>query len=103
MAGCIKTTSTASSDTSLNTMNQAREYHNTGTTLYEKGQYNEAITAFDKAIQLDKNLAEPWSGKGNALKALGRYQEAFLAYDNAIKINPKYARYNLFNCWSKSS
>lgn len=49
---------------------------------------DEALQAFDKAIQLDPNNAEAWSAKGAALVQLGRPDEALQALDKAMLLNP---------------
>ncbi len=43
-----------------------------GDVLYEQKRYEEALAAYEKALQLDKNDADAYIGKGNVLKHLGR-------------------------------
>ena len=57
---------------------------------------DEALLAYDKAIELDganaednESLSNAWSGKGTALAELGRYNESFEAFDKAIELNPQ--------------
>jgi len=52
-------------------------------------RYQEALVAFEQAIQLDHTNALFYNGKGLALDNLKRYQEALLAYDRAIQLDPK--------------
>jgi len=54
-------------------------------------RYEEAIQAFDKAIELDPNYARALYSKGSALYDQGKYNEAIEAYDKAIEIEPQYA------------
>jgi tetratricopeptide (TPR) repeat protein len=49
------------------------------------GDLEDALKAFDKAIELDSTSAEAWKGKGDALNKSGRYDEAAKAYDKAIE------------------
>jgi Flp pilus assembly protein TadD len=49
-------------------------------TLKSQGKYDEAIQAYDKAIELDPNFSNAWSGKGDAFNLLGRTTEAEVAF-----------------------
>ena len=49
----------------------------------------EALKAYDKAIELNPKDAYAWLGKGIALLELGRYEEALEAYDMMVELNPK--------------
>ncbi len=60
----------------------------------------EALFAYDKAIELDganaednESLCNAWSGRGTALAKLGRYNESFEAFDKAIELNPQAAAF----------
>jgi tetratricopeptide (TPR) repeat protein len=66
------------------------EWNDFGLDLYEHGRYQEAIDAYDKAIQLDPNYKWPWNNKGVALKDLGKNREAIDAYNKAIEIDPNF-------------
>jgi len=71
--------------------------HNKGIALYNQGKYVEAISAFDKAIEIDPQYAAAWCYKGFALDELGKHDEATKAYDKAIEIDPQYAAAAWFN------
>ena len=51
-----------------------------------QGNYEEAIQALDKAIELDPNLSNAWNNKGKALNALGRATEAEAAFAKANEL-----------------
>lgn len=59
-----------------------------GDELYNKGNYEEALKCYEKAIKLSP---EPndfyYYNKGASLNFLGMYQEAVMAYDEAIKLS----------------
>ena len=65
------------------------EWFYKGNALYNQGKYNEAIQAYDKAIQLNPIYAESWSNKGFALVNQGKYSDAIRAFDKAIQLNPQ--------------
>ena len=62
-----------------------------GNAFFGQGKYDEAITAYDNALQLNPQLSEAWYGKGVVLNKQGKYDDAITAYDNAIQINPNFA------------
>jgi len=45
----------------------AEDWFNKGIALYLQNKYDEAIQAFDKAVEIDPQLAEAWNNKGIAL------------------------------------
>jgi len=55
------------------------------------GKHDEAINAYDKAIELDPKDASAWYNKGHALNRLEKHDGAIKAYDKAIELDPKYA------------
>jgi len=53
----------------------------------DKGQYEEALTQFEGAIDHNPTYWDSWAGKGFSLLYLNRYAEAIDALDRAIKYN----------------
>lgn len=74
----------------LNSTNTTHLY-NQGNTLYELKRYKEALSAFDKVIQLNPESAAAWNGQGKTLHELKRYKEALNAFDKAIQLSPESA------------
>lgn len=70
--------------------NNATELYSRGETLLELKRYDDALTAYDRAVELRPEYAEAWRGKGATLLALKQYEEARNAYDKAIQIQPDY-------------
>ena len=62
-----------------------------GNAFLGQGKYDEALQAYDNALQLDSQLADVWYDKGVVLNKQGKYDDAVKAYDNAIGLNPKFA------------
>ncbi len=62
-----------------------------GNDLYNRGRYEEALSAFEHAIQKDPTFAYAHEGKTSALYALERYQEALTSVEIALKLAPEYA------------
>jgi tetratricopeptide (TPR) repeat protein len=59
-----------------------------GVSLYLLGQHEEAIAAYDKALEIKPDMHWAWNNKGAALASLGRYEEAIAAYDKALELKP---------------
>ena len=66
-------------------------HNDLGIALAGKGQFDEAIENYYKAIQINPNYAEALSNLGVALAATGRLDEAIENYRQAIQINPNYS------------
>jgi tetratricopeptide (TPR) repeat protein len=65
-------------------------WYRKGNALFDLKRYEEALEAYEKAIELNpEDAADAWNGKGSALEALGRYEEALEAYEKAIELNPE--------------
>jgi tetratricopeptide (TPR) repeat protein len=60
---------------------------NNENSLVFQGNYEEAIKAFDKAIEINSQDSYAWCNKGLCLGHLGNYEEAVKAFDKAIEIN----------------
>jgi len=80
---------------------QARCHNGLGNVYGALGRYEEALAAYQRAIDLDPKLAYPHNGLGNVYAALGRYEEALAAYQRAIDLDPKsaYAHNGLGNVY----
>ncbi|RCJ17780.1 protein kinase [Nostoc minutum NIES-26] len=74
---------------SINAKN-ATELSKQGNTLFELQRYQDALTAYQKAVDVRPDYAQGWNGQAKTLSALKRYKEALSAYDKAIQIQPEY-------------
>ena len=48
----------------------------------------EALTAFDKALALNPNVADTWNSRGTVLNDFERFDEALSDFDKAIALKP---------------
>ncbi len=67
------------------------EWNNKGVSLACLGRYPEALSAYERAIELSSKDAEVWNNMGSSLDALGRPKEAVEAYERALKLDPSSA------------
>jgi len=65
---------------------------NEGAELLKQKIYDVAIMKFDKALEMDPNLADAWHNKGLAYRESGNYEEALKCFDKALEINPELYR-----------
>ena len=66
-----------------------------GDTLFFQRRYEDAIAAYDAALQIKPDLPETLYNKGVSLFRLGRYDEAIIAYDAVLTFKPElYAALN---------
>src|SRR6266496_2510009 len=76
----------------VNVVNRTKEeWLDEGNRLYNGGYFQDALLAFENAIQLDPTFADGYEGKTSALCALGRYQEALTSVETALQLDPHYA------------
>ena len=72
-------------------------YNNLGCTLEGEGKIDEAIAAYEQALQLKPDLGEAHYNLGIVLVKVGRVPEAIEHYQLALRVKPDYAQahYNL--------
>jgi tetratricopeptide (TPR) repeat protein len=66
---------------------QAERHSQSGLELVEQGRWQEAIAEYDKAIQLDANMASAYLNRGQAYNLLGLRQQAIADLDKAIELD----------------
>ncbi len=70
----------------------AEQHYNRAVDLGEEEErWEDAIAEFDKAIELDPNLALAYSGRGHSYVELGNVEQAIVDYDQAIELDPDLA------------
>jgi len=65
-----------------------KDYAKQGDAFYFEGRYDDAVTFYDKALEIKPDYYEVLLNRGTALDKLRRYSEAIASYDQAIQIKP---------------
>jgi tetratricopeptide (TPR) repeat protein len=61
-----------------------------GATLHQQGRHEEALKAYDKAVQLKPGDAGLWHRLGNILLELQRLDHALLSFGHVLKLDPRH-------------
>jgi len=70
--------------------NAAEAYYGLGNAYAEKGDYEQAIENYGKAIDRRPAFPEAYYGRGKARVALDNYDQAIKDYDEAIRLQPRF-------------
>ncbi len=70
-------------------MTSIDELSKTGKKQLEDGQYEDALSSFERAISLNQNDPDLWNLKGIVLRSLGRYDEAVECFNKSLEIDPR--------------
>src|SRR5208283_1370777 len=68
----------------------AEAHNNLGNALLQKGNVDEAIVHYQKALQIKPDFAKAHYNLGNALLQKGNVDEAIVHYQKALQIKPDY-------------
>lgn len=81
----------------------ALAWNNLGAVYSKKGEYDRAIEAFHKALEIKPDMHEAWYNLGNAYGEKGEYDRAIEAFYKALEIKPDKheAWYNLGLAYDK--
>ncbi|MHB8603048.1 MAG: tetratricopeptide repeat protein [Nitrosotalea sp.] len=69
-------------------------WYSAGNESAKDGNHDDALIAYDKALELDPSHVSAWNNKGIVLARLKRFEESISCYDKAIELSPEYA-----NAW----
>ena len=69
----------------------ATDWFEKGYAHNEAKEYQDAVNAYTRAIELNPKDAKAYNNRGNAYNRLGNYQQAIANYNRAIKLDPKLA------------
>ncbi len=71
-----------------NSEDQALSWRNLGDVYTILSRYDDALAAFQNALDHDPDYAYAYYGMGNVYRVLGRYDDALAAYQNALNRDP---------------
>jgi tetratricopeptide (TPR) repeat protein len=60
-----------------------------GNVYRDLGRHDDALAAYQRAIELDPKLTYPHNGLGAVYADLGRHDDALASYNRAIELDPK--------------
>jgi len=82
---------------------KVRPYINLGSAYYQQGDFIQALSNYNKAIEINPGCADAYYGRGNVYSQLGDLPQALSNYNKAIEIDPGYtdAYYNRGNAYAK--
>ena len=72
----------------LSFSDSADEWNSRGETHHTMGRYDEAVTAFDRAIAIDPGFEDAWKNRGLSLALPNRTSESEESFVRAIAIDP---------------
>ncbi len=78
-------------DTAAKMPGNDRPYFNLGAAMGSRGQFDEAITQYRKALEINPNFAEAYNNLGAALASRGQFDEAIASCRKALAIEPNNA------------
>jgi tetratricopeptide (TPR) repeat protein len=71
---------------------QAEAYFDLGTKDLQRGEYDQAISGYNKALELNPRYAEAYLNRGIAYRNKGQHDQAVSDYGMVLQIDPKDAR-----------
>ena len=67
----------------------AKGYYNRGCAYGEKGQYDQAISDYNKALEINPRYAKAYNNRGYAYGKKRQYDQAISDYNKALEINSR--------------
>ena len=62
-----------------------------GNAFLDQGKLDDAITCYEKALEIEPDCAEAYNNMGNAFRSKGKLDDAILCYQKALKLKPDFA------------
>ena len=82
------TTTAVAPTPAITTAERAEALKEQANTHYDRGDYQQAIAAYQDALKLDPNDADAFNNLGASLYNARRYREASEAFQNAVRLTP---------------
>jgi tetratricopeptide (TPR) repeat protein len=86
----LETAIAASPPDSTSAGAEAELWYVRGNNLCELGRYDDALIAFEKALEARPDFYAAWANRAYVLDRMGRYREAIAAIDRALRLKPDY-------------
>ena len=67
----------------------AVDWTNKGISLDTLERLEEALSCYDRALELNPHFEWAWNNKGAVLDKLGRLEQALACYDRVLEMNPR--------------
>jgi predicted Zn-dependent protease len=74
----------------LMVMQKAYEHYDKAEALRKEGKYQQALSEYNEALKVRKDMAKPHHGIGLVYQAQGKYNQAIDEYKKALKVDPDY-------------
>jgi tetratricopeptide (TPR) repeat protein len=71
-------------------LSTASDYAKQGDACFFENRYEDAIAAYNQALQIQPDLADTWNNRGVVLTRMQKYPEAIASYEQATTIRPNY-------------
>ncbi|UCC54484.1 MAG: tetratricopeptide repeat protein, partial [Anaerolineaceae bacterium] len=68
----------------------AEEYEKQGRDYVDAGEFEQAIEAFQNAVEADPGYADAYNNLGNTYRKTGQHDQALANLDKAIQLNPNH-------------
>lgn len=68
---------------------KASEYYTEGQALYKKGEYEQALEDFKKAVEANPEHTAAWDSLGLCYHKADNFGEAIKCYEKSLKLDPK--------------
>ncbi len=78
-------------DTVQKSSHKARPYFNRGNAYSDQGDFIQAVSDYNKAIEINPDYPEAYYNRGSIYYTQGNFTQALSDYNRAIEINPDYA------------
>lgn len=69
-------------------INSADDLCSRGNELYQQGEFDSALNAFDECIELNPQNANAWNGKGEVLRDQGKLRDAVFCFEKSKELDP---------------
>ena len=70
----------------------ASDHNKKGDEFWDAGNYDDSLTHFEKATELEPNNGEYWNNQGVVLRKLKKFDDALVCFEKSVELEPDIAR-----------